>query len=164
MRLSKKFYNRKTLTVARELLGKYLVRRMGRKTIVGMITETEAYCGIKDLACHASKGRTKRTEVMFGPAGHAYVYLIYGMYHCLNIVTKENGGAVLIRGLEGIEGPGKICRDLKINKNMNGADITKSQKLWMEIVEKPKKITRAARNGIDYAGEFKNKLWRFIIK
>jgi len=150
--------------VAKELLGHFLVRKIGRKIYRCKITETEAYCGIKDLACHASKGRTKRTEVMFGPAGHAYVYLIYGMYHCLNIVTKENGGAVLIRGLEGIEGPGKICRDLKINKNMNGADITKSQKLWMEIVEKPKKITRAARNGIDYAGEFKNKLWRFIIK
>jgi len=99
--LPRDFYQQETLTVARELLGKLLVRELETgKQLVGKIVETEAYCGPEDLACHSSHGRTKRTEVMFGPAGHAYVYLIYGIYHCLNIVTEKPGAAVLIRGLE----------------------------------------------------------------
>ncbi|MBX4190313.1 DNA-3-methyladenine glycosylase, partial [Candidatus Parcubacteria bacterium] len=116
-KLDRQFFEQKTLKVARELLGKYLVRRIGNKVIAAKITETEAYCGPNDKACHASKGRTSRTEVMFGKAGHAYVYLIYGMYHCLNIVTeKENyPAAVLIRGIGSINGPGKLCRELKID-------------------------------------------------
>src|SRR3990167_198924 len=99
MKLKRIFFNRNTVTVAKDLLGKYLVRRVGKKIIAAKITETEAYCGRNDLACHASKGLTERTKVMFGPPGHAYIYLVYGMYHCLNVVTKEEGcpEAVLIR-------------------------------------------------------------------
>ena len=183
MRLSKKFYNRKTLTVARELLGKYLVRRIGRKTIVGMITETEAYCGFRDLASHASKGLTPRTKTMFGPAGHAYVYMIYGMYHCLNIVTEKEGypAAVLIRSVaindrqgtvvDGkknklLNGPGKVCREFKIDKKLNGVDMCRSGELWIEEHGgeiKPNQIKKGKRIGIDYAGKWKNKLWRFYI-
>src|SRR3989338_3652924 len=157
MRLKKKFFNRNTVVVARELLGKFLVRRIGNKLIRAGITETEAYCGIRDLACHASKGLTKRTKVMFGPAGFSYVYMVYGMYYCLNIVTEKEGNpsAVLIRGVESrgpgpphhpgrvrsadlhatgvptratptLNGPGKLCRELKIDKKLNAADLTKS--------------------------------------
>src|SRR3989338_6335159 len=102
IKLKHEFFNRKTLLVARELLGKYLVRKIGNKTIRAKIVETEAYCGPDDLACHASRGLTPRTKVMFGPPGHAYVYLIYGMYHCLNIVTEKKRwpAAVLIREVE----------------------------------------------------------------
>ena len=117
-RLDRKFFNRNTVLVAKELLGKFLVRRIGKKIIKARIIETEAYCGTKDLACHASKGLTERTKVMFGPAGFSYVYMIYGMYHCLNIVTEKEGNpsAVLIRALdcENCDGPGKLCRELKI--------------------------------------------------
>ncbi len=120
-KLSREFYNRPTLKVAKELLGKILVRKIpsagsgqAAKIIRAMITETEAYCGPKDLASHASKGRTKRTEIMFGPPGFVYVYLIYGMYHCLNIVTEAENypAAVLIRAVDadGVNGPGKLCR------------------------------------------------------
>ncbi len=168
--LSRKFFARPTLIVAKELLGKFLVRKIGRKIIRAMITETEAYCGPKDLACHASKGRTGRTEVMFGPAGHTYVYLIYGMYHCLNIVTeKENyPAAVLIRAVDanGVNGPGKLCRFLKIDKALNGEDLIKGKRLWIEDGKKlkPAQISRAKRIGIDYAGPYKHKPWRFFIR
>src|SRR3989344_422605 len=101
-RLNKKFFNRPTVKVAQELLGKLLIRKIGRKIIRVRIIETEAYCGTRDLACHASKGLTERTKVMFGPAGFSYVYMIYGMYHCLNIVTEREGNpsAVLIRSAQ----------------------------------------------------------------
>src|SRR3989344_7227500 len=117
MKLNREFFNRNTVVVARELLGKYLVRKIGSKIVRAKITETEAYCGPRDLACHASRGMTPRTKVMFGPPGRAYIYLIYGMYHCLNIVTEKEGypAAVLIRGCELADGPGKTCRDLKID-------------------------------------------------
>ena len=106
-RLDGKFFERPTVKVAQELLGKFLVRKIGKKIIRAKITETEAYCGTRDLACHASKGLTERTKVMFGPAGFSYVYMIYGMYHCLNIVTEKEGNpsAVLIRGVEVGRGP-----------------------------------------------------------
>jgi len=105
MRLPRKFFEQKTLSVAKNLLGCFLIRQIGRKRIVARIVETEAYCGPKDLANHASKGKTKRTEVMFNQAGHAYVYLIYGMYYCFNVVTEKMGypAAVLIRGIEIID-------------------------------------------------------------
>src|SRR5919201_4003780 len=118
MILPREYFNRSTLQVAKSLLGKYLVRETKRGIEAGRIVEVEAYCGPKDLACHASKGRTKRTEVMFGVPGVAYVYMIYGMYHCFNIVTEREGypAAVLIRGveIEGnglplISGPGRVC-------------------------------------------------------
>lgn len=162
--LSREFYQRNTLTVAKELLGKFLVHR----NIVGMITETEAYIGQEDLACHASKGRTKRTEIMFGPAGHAYVYLIYGMYYCLNVVTeKENyPAAVLIRAVEHVSGPGRLTRHFEIDKTLNGEDMTKSKRLWIEdrgVVIPPRNILRTPRIGVDYAGEYKDKKWRFVL-
>lgn len=197
MRFARQFFNRPTITVARELLGKYLCRRINGKILRAKITETEAYCGQKDLACHASKGLTERTKVMFGPPGRAYVYLIYGMYYCLNIVTEKEGypAAVLIRGAEVssvryqvlgktknkshplihntkylilLDGPGKLCRALEINKILNGVDVCKSRELWIESVsrrrgEKPLRIKRGKRIGVDYAGKWKDKLWRFSI-
>lgn len=169
MRLKRNFFNRDTLIVAQELLGKYLVRKIGGKITRSKITETEAYCGPADLACHASKGLTPRTKVMFGPPGHAYVYLIYGMYHCLNIVTEKEGypAAVLIRGVEldGLNGPGKLCRGLKIDKRLNEADICLSKELWTEEGENISysKIKKSKRIGVDYAGKWKDKLWRFSL-
>ncbi len=176
-KISREFFERPTLKVAKELLGKFLIRRTGGRKIVATITETEAYCGPKDLASHASRGpawpagrRTKRTEVMFGPAGYAYIYLIYGMYYCLNIVTEAEGypAAVLIRavGAAGANGPGKLCRFLKIDETLNGEDLIKSNKLWIEggIELKPRQIGRSKRIGVDYAGLYKNKLWRFFVK
>ncbi|MEX2053228.1 MAG: DNA-3-methyladenine glycosylase [Candidatus Paceibacterota bacterium] len=168
-KLSRNFFDRPTLTVARELVGKFLVRKIGEKTIFGMITETEAYCGADDKACHAYKGRTKRTEIMFGPSGHAYVYLIYGMYNCLNVVTekKDYPAAVLIRGVkmeDNLNGPGKVCRGFKIDRGLNGEDITKSQNLWLEdrgSEFKPTQIKKSKRIGVDYAEEYTSKLWRF---
>src|SRR5258708_3762329 len=165
-RLDRKFFERSTLIVARELLGKYLVRRVNGKIIAAKITETEAYHGLKDKASHASRGKTTRTAVMFGPPGHAYVYLIYGMYHCLNIVTRpdEFPSAVLIRGVEGIAGPGKLCREFKIDKSLNTADIINSKEIWIEdrgLTEG--RIKRTPRIGVDYAGEYKDKLWRFVL-
>lgn len=179
-RLSRGFFDRPTLTVARDLLGKILVRKIGRKIIKTIITETEAYVGPEDLASHAAKGKTERTEVMFGPPGHAYVYMIYGIYHCLNIVTEKNGypAAVLIRGIEivdglprgrkaALQGPGKLCRELKIDKSLNREDIIKSDKLWLEnpgLRIGLGRIKKTKRIGIDYAGKYKDKLWRFVLK
>ena len=115
-RLDCKFFERPTVKVARELLGKFLVRKIGNRIIKARIIETEAYCGIKDLACHASKGLTERTKVMFGPAGFSYVYMIYGMYHCLNIVTEKEGNpaAVLIRAAEILNPKPEILNKSKI--------------------------------------------------
>ena len=168
MRLSRIFFNRPTLIVAKELLGKYLCRRIKGKVIKVKIIETEAYCGISDLACHASKGLTPRTKVMFGPPGHAYIYMIYGMYHCLNFVTEKEGNpsAVLIRKVENLKGPGILCRELKIDRRLNGIDLMVNNKLWMEDngeVAKQSKIKKGKRVGVDYAGKWKDKLWRFYI-
>jgi DNA-3-methyladenine glycosylase len=176
MPLPQSFYNRKTLIVAQDLLGKFLVRKIGNNNISGMITETEAYCGPNDLASHASRGRTPRTELMFGPPGHTYIYMIYGMYYCLNMVTekKDYPAAVLIRGVKinGIDykktnGPGKLCKFLHIDKSLNGIDITSGEKLWIEdrgIKIKPSKILRTPRIGVDYAGKYKEKKWRYVLK
>jgi DNA-3-methyladenine glycosylase len=173
MRLKRNFFNRDTVVVAQELLGQYLIRKIDGKIMKARITETEAYCGPDDLACHASKGLTPRTKVMFGPPGHAYIYLIYGMYHCLNIVTEEEGypAAVLIRSVHLCEdrtltnGPGKLCRELKIDKSSNAIDICKSEELWLEEGEKiaKNKIKKSKRIGVDYAGEWKDKPWRFSL-
>jgi DNA-3-methyladenine glycosylase len=180
------FYSQPTITVARQLLGKYLVRRHPDGKTVGKIVETEAYVGPHDLACHAAKGRTARTEVMFGPPGHAYVYFIYGVYYCLNIVTEETGhaSAVLIRALEPIEGielmqrrrktselrnlasgPGKLCLAMSIDKSLNGADMSHGNVLYVEDRnEPPLKILATPRIGVDYAGKWKDKPWRFLIR
>lgn len=168
-RLDRTFFERKTLVVARNLIGKLLVRKIGSTLYRGRITETEAYCGPKDLASHASKGATPRTKVMFGPAGYSYVYLIYGMYYCLNVVTEKAGypAAVLIRGVmleKHHDGPGKLCRELKIDKKLNEIDMTKSKELWFEEDgAKAGRIKKTPRIGVDYAGEYKDKLWRFVL-
>lgn len=174
MALKRNFYKRYTLTVAQDLLGCFLVRKIGGKIIKGIITETEAYIGEDDLACHASRGRTPRTEIMYGEAGHAYVYMIYGMYHCLNIVTEKKNfpAAVLIRGIKIIKsgkelnGPGKLCKFLKIDRKLNGWDLMKREKLWVERGVKIKKsdIKSDKRVGIDYAKHCKHYLWRFYFK
>src|SRR3990167_4293571 len=136
--LPRAYFDRPTLIVARSLLGKYLVRENGKGTIAGKIIEVEAYVGSQDKACHASKGRTARTDVMFGPGGMAYVYLIYGMYHCLNVVTEreEFPAAVLIRAIEVdgvlIDGPGRLCRALQIDLSLNRIDLTAQGALWFE--------------------------------
>ena len=168
MRLNRDFFNRNTVDVAKELLGKYLVRQVDDKLIKVKIIETEAYCGVKDLASHASKGLTPRTKVMFGPPGFTYVYLIYGMYNCLNIVTEKDGypAAVLIRGVESIIGPGKVCRELKIDRTLNNVDVIKSREIWIEEggekIKSPR-IKKGKRIGVDYAGKWKDKLWRFCL-
>lgn len=178
--LLREFYDRPTLKVAKELLGKVLIKQAAIGIIRTKIVDTEAYVGPKDKACHASKGRTKRTEIMFGPAGFTYVYLIYGMYHCLNIVTEqeEYPAAVLIRGLEilegdhspdlprRIDGPGRVCRFLEVDRTHNGLDATLGTSLWIEdhgLAVSPKQIQTLPRIGVDYAGEWAKKLWRFYL-
>jgi len=169
MRLKRKFFDRNTVVVARELIGKCLVRKVNSIFIKARIIETEAYCGQKDKACHASRGLTPRTKIMFGPPGYAYVYMIYGMYRCLNIVTEKKGypAAVLIRAvdMEKGKGPGRLCRELKIDKKLNGVDLVSSKELWIEEGEKIKlsQIKQGKRIGVDYAGKWKDKLWRFKI-
>jgi DNA-3-methyladenine glycosylase len=173
--LKKPYFSRPTLQVARSLLGKYLVRKKGRKILAGRIVEVEAYIGMKDRACHASKGRTARTDVMFGPAGVSYVYLIYGMYHCFNIVTERAGfpSAVLVRAVQDagartlIDGPGKVCRFLAIDRKLNRSDLTAGEALWVEDRGEriaPSMISAGRRIGVDYAGLWANKPWRFRFK
>ncbi|WP_173048836.1 DNA-3-methyladenine glycosylase [Nitrospira sp. KM1] len=170
--LRRHYFDRPTLTVAKSLLGKYLVRQNDGRMIAGQIVEVEAYVGPDDLACHASKGRTARTDVMFGPAGMAYVYLIYGMYHCLNVVTEreEFPAAILIRAInvEGtlIDGPGRLCRFMTIDRSLNRVDLTCGQHLWFEdrqAVLRGLKIETFPRIGVDYAGPWASKPWRFRI-
>lgn len=170
--LPRSFYSRETLVVARELLGMHLVHEGPAGRQVGRIVETEAYRGPKDLAAHSSRGRTTRTEVMFGPPGHAYVYLIYGFWNCLNVVTASEGvpHAVLIRALEPIDGihttthgPGLLCRAMHIDRSLNGAALL-GETLW---IEKPMRyraplIARSTRIGVDYAGDWAKKPWRFF--
>jgi DNA-3-methyladenine glycosylase len=162
------FFNRSSLTVARELLGCYLVREINGKIERYMITETEAYDGEKDLACHASKGRTPRTEVLYGAPAHFYVYLVYGMYWMLNVVTgpKDYPAGVLIRGVEGASGPGRLTKKLRITGTLMGKPAQKSSGLWFEMGEKipAKRIQKTVRVGIDYAGPvWAKKEWRFVI-
>ena len=185
MKLPRAFYRQPTKEVAKQLLGKYLVHRYAEDTLVGRIVETEAYLGPHDLACHAAKGRTKRTDVMFGAAGHAYVYFIYGFYNMLNLVTeaKDYPAAVLIRAVEpvrGIEqmkqhrksellhnlasGPGKLCQAFAIDRSLNGADLC-GQSLYLEDRGEPTpKFTATPRIGVDYAGKWKDKPLRFFVR
>lgn len=171
--LSRRYFNRPTVEVARSLIGKYLIRATKGRLYAAKIIEVEAYVGTQDKACHAAKGRTARTEVMFGIGGIAYVYLIYGMYHCLNVVTEgaEIPSAVLIRAVELdgklIDGPGRLCRALDIDRRLNHADLTTGESLWFEDrkVVVAKKIVRACpRVGVDYAGVWAKKLWRFRLR
>ena len=172
--LPHEFYARPTLAVARELLGCWLVHELPDGRREGRIVETEAYVGPDDLASHASRGRTARTEVMFGPPGHAYVYLIYGMHHCLNVVTEAVGfpAAVLLRALEpglgltlAANGPGRLCRALGIDRRHNGQDLVAGP-LWIGRRGHPpseERIVAVPRVGVDYAGTWAERPWRFFL-
>ena len=190
MKLTRAFYTRPTLTVAKELLGKYLVFRDKSARII----EVEAYIGQDDKACHARCGKTKRNEVMFLRGGHAYIYLIYGIYHCLNITTEKEGfpSAVLIRAVDhpqangsvsarpSLDGPGKLCRYFSLTRAQNGLDLSTTlevnpepsrgidltrSKLYIEDRgEKVGKIIKTPRLGVDYAGKDSKLPWRFLIK
>ena len=165
-RLSTYFFIRDVLEVAPELLGKTLARRFDDGTVCRYrITEVEAYRGTEDLACHASKGRTPRTEVMFQEGGKVYVYLIYGMYWMLNLVTgeDENASAVLIRGIEGFSGPGRLGRELRLDKSFYGENLAESSRLWVEDAEPVSGFKTSKRIGIGYAGEWADKPWRFYL-
>lgn len=172
------FYARATCDVARDLLGRRLVCARGDQVRAGRIVETEAYIGPEDLACHAARGRTRRTEVMFGPPGVAYVYLIYGMYHCLNAVTEDAGypAAVLIRAIEpevGVQartdGPGRLCRALGIVRSFNGEALA-GGRLFIEVGERPADVPEplapvvvGPRIGVAYAGEWASRPWRYWL-
>jgi DNA-3-methyladenine glycosylase len=172
-RLTRDFYARPTLKVARELIGMHLVHDDGRTRRTGRIVETEAYLGPLDLAAHSARGRTPRTSVMFGPPGHAYVYLIYGIWNCLNLVTAAEGKpqAVLLRALAPVEnlteptwGPGLLCRAMHIDRRLNAADLCGAT-LWLErpgAAARAPRIRRATRIGVDYAGEWAKRPWRFF--
>ena len=183
--LSREFYSRPTLTVARQLLGARLVRNLDGQQLVGLITETEAYISQKDLACHARAGLTPRTSVMFGEPGHAYVYFTYGNHWMLNVVTERAGfpAAVLIRAIQPIEGvnvmlerrkrrdtfgPGKLCQAMGITKNENGLDLTETTGgLWIEEgVKVPNSlVTKGPRVGLNNTPEpWLSKPWRFLVK
>jgi DNA-3-methyladenine glycosylase len=178
-KLPRSFYARDALTVARDLLGLHLVRV--RKTAagpvrqVGRIVETEAYMGPEDLAAHSAGGRrTPRTETMFGPPGHAYVYLIYGMHHCLNVVTAAAGvpHAVLIRALEPVknveertQGPGLLCRALEIDRSHDALDLLGDEIFVVRPPEsalRPVEIGAGPRIGVEYGGAWAQKPWRLL--
>lgn len=166
-KLKRDFFQRDIRVVADELVGKILVRKWNNNlTERFRITEIELYVGEEDLACHASKGRTLRTEVMYSDGGKVYVYLIYGMYWLLNIVTgeKDNAQAILIRGLEGINGPGKIGKRLGLDKSFYGEDLSCSKRIWVEDDGSRSIFTKHPRINIDYAGEiWKNKAYRHVL-
>ena len=184
MILPRSFYDRPTLTVARELIGARLIRILDGVKLVGIISETEAYISQKDLACHAKAGLTARTAVMFGEPGHAYVYFTYGSHWMLNAVTEREGfpAAVLIRAIQPIEGveimsarrsgrdtfgPGKLTQAMGITKSENGADLTKTtQGLWIEAgVRVPNSlVTKGPRVGLNNTPEpWLSKPWRFLV-
>lgn len=193
-KLNRDFYLRNTLTVAEELLGKLLVHETGDRRIAGRIVETEAYIGPEDKGSHSFGGRrTKRNEVMYHIGGTAYVYLIYGMYHCFNVVTEEEGkpSAVLVRAVEPVmgeehmaearygrplsalssrqrlnlcSGPGKLCIAMGIGKEANGLDLCGSSLYICDAKNKPFNIKTSPRINIDYAGEYAMKPWRFYIE
>jgi len=170
-KLTHEFYRRDAETLARDLIGAILVHRSRGNEYRARIVEAEAYIGPHDLASHSSKGRTKRTEVMFGPSGHAYVYLIYGMYEMFNIVAGKTGSgqAVLIRAAEplggweaDLSGPGKFTRGLRITRSANGMDLTGDTLYLVRDPDHRPRVRRAKRIGVEYAGEWKNRLLRFF--
>lgn len=191
--LSQEFFTRPTLTVARDLLGCQLVREIDGQRLSGIIVETEAYVGFDDTANHARMGRTPRNEIMFGPAGFAYIYIIYGMYHMLNIITEQIDfpAAVLIRAIEPLtgqttmqarrqkadrpplkpvnltNGPGKLCQALDIDKRLNHFSLTSGQHLWFEAGQlvADQAVATGPRINIDYATpEYRDAPWRFWLK
>lgn len=169
-RLTREFYNRDTIEVAKDLLGCKLCRKIEGKILSGIIVETEAYMQ-DDPACHAYRGKTPRSITLFKNPGISYVYFIYGMYHCFNVITEpeETAGAVLIRALEPIQpldntnGPGKLCRELFITKELNESDLTIGSDIWIEknIDISKNKIHTTTRIGIKQATDYP---WRFYIK
>jgi len=166
MRLKRNFYQRDVLQVAPDLLGKLLVRKFSNgKVEKYIITEVEAYRGQEDKASHARFGKTERNKIMFDKGGLVYVYLAYGMYWMLNIVTgeKEKPQAVLIRGTRGIDGPGRLGKQLKLDKSFYGEDLTKSKRIWIEDRKKKTniEIKRTERIGVSYAGKWAGRKWRF---
>ena len=183
--LPREFYDRSTLKVARGLIGARLVRVLGANKLVGLISETEAYIGEKDLGCHAKAGLTPRTKVMYGPPGHAYVYFTYGNHWMLNVVTEHEGfpAAVLIRAIQPIEGieimsarrggrdtfgPGKLTQALSITGAEDGLDLTQTNSgLWIETgVDVPNaRVTKGPRVGLNTVPEpWKSKPWRFLVR
>lgn len=170
-KLDHAFFRRPAIDLARQLLGTIFVHRIRRKEYRARIVETEAYVGSHDLACHASKGRTQRNEVMFGPGGHAYVYLIYGIHEMFNIVAgrEDDPQAVLIRAAEAfppwtadLTGPGKFTRALRIDRSHNGLDLTGNRIYLLADPSYRPKIVQTKRIGIDYAQEWKDELLRFV--
>ncbi len=173
-KLPRSFYDRDTIVVARELLGKYLVHESRGVARIGKIVETEAYLGPHDLAAHSARGRTPRTSIMFGPPGHAYVYFIYGMYYCMNVVTEREGhaSAVLLRAVEPVknvtgrtQGPGLLCNALRIDKRLNAHDLLSSD----FYIAAPTRadlftIVKRPRVGVDYARHWAKRHLRFYIK
>jgi len=167
-RLGNGFFRRDVLEVSPDLLGKILVRQFSDGSrISGRIIEVEAYRGTDDLACHASRGRTERTEVMYGPGGYVYVYLIYGMYWMLNFVTGKQDipQAVLIRGVDNIVGPGRLSRQFDIHKDFYGESLISSDRLWVEDHPGSVKVEAGQRIGIEYAGEYwTSRPWRYTTE
>jgi len=167
VRFGSGFFTRDVLEVAPEMPGKYLVvRGQDGRIKRHMITEVEAYRGTEDLACHASRGRTNRTDVMYRRGGHLYIYLIYGMYWMLNIVTgpEEEPQAILLRGVEDYCGPGRLTRGIGIDHSWNGIDLADSDLVWIEGPGRIVKVITSPRIGIDYSGEpWKSKPWRYFI-
>ena len=188
--LRREFFARPTAAVARDLVGTLLCRDDGGQLTVGRIVETEAYGGPEDRASHARAGRTKRTTPMFGRVGHAYVYLIYGMHECLNVVAYEDGteaGAVLLRALEPVEGvevmrrrrgrpvdreeqlacgPARLCEAMAVDRRLNGHDLTVGDRLWLaagEVTHDVSAIVSGSRIGVDYAGDWSARPWRFSL-
>jgi DNA-3-methyladenine glycosylase len=173
-KLPRSFYDRPTIVVAEELLGKHLVHVRGGVKRVGRIVEVEAYLGPHDLAAHSSRGRTHPTAVMFGPPGHAYVYFIYGMYYCMNVVTERegHGSAVLLRALEPVQhlegrtqGPGLLCRAMGIDKRLNAHDLL-SEDFYIAAPAVPESFTvgKGPRIGVDYARHWAKRHLRFYLK
>jgi len=183
MKIDRAFFDRPTLDVARPLIGLFLVRRVRKEVLSGRIVETEAYLDHPDKASHASRKDPRRARIMFGPPGFAYVYQIYGMYYCLNLVTEADGtaGAVLIRAAEPVEGicamrrrrtrakkladltngPSKLCQAFDINTELNGIDVC-GEHLWVEDRgHRPARVCTGPRVGVEYAGEWALKPWRF---
>lgn len=182
--LPRSFYARPVLQVTRDCIGKILVRRTREGTVTGRIVEAEAYRGPEDRAAHSFGGRrTQRTEAMFGPAGHAYVFLIYGLHWNFNLVTGEEGQphAVLVRAVEPISGmdlmsqrrgqpratrdltsgPGKLCRAFAIDGRDYGSDLCSGRALFLAEGPAPERVARSGRVGVDYAGEWASRPWRF---
>lgn len=162
------FFDRKAPAVAKDVLGKFLVRKIGGRAVALMITEAEAYCGFGDLASHARSGQTPRNAPMFGPPGVAYVYFTYGMHWMLNLVCGEAGypSAVLIRAAGAVVGPARLTKHLQIDKRLNGLPLGKASGLWVEdrgVIVSLRQIQKTPRVGIAYAGEWAHKPWRFVL-